>query len=335
MNSSSFWSSGPLRVLVTGCAGFIGSTLCDRLLEMGHEVSGIDCFSDYYDPSAKRENLSGALAHPSFHLVEEDLNETDLPALVEDRHVVFHLAAQAGVRASWGSEFEVYLQANIRATQRLLEALKDLPRGGKGLRRLVYSSSSSVYGDQPRYPVPEEADKHPFSPYGVTKLAAEHLCELYSANYGLPCSSLRYFTVYGPRQRPDMAFRKFLEAAMRGEPWVIYGDGKQSRDFTYVQDAVTANLLAAADSSLYGAYNIGGGVRVDLLSVLELLKKKAIEHGIADSVRMEFAPSVKGDVRHTGADVTRARQVLGFSATTHLEDGLEAMAKWVAKRMRA
>ena len=328
-----FWAERPLRVLVTGCAGFIGSTLCDRLLEAGHEVVGIDCFSDYYDPALKRENLRGALAHPSFRLVEGDLNELELTERVADRQVVFHLAAQAGVRASWGQEFGVYLQANIAATQLLLEALKDLPRGGEGFRRLVYSSSSSVYGDQPHYPVTEDVDKHPFSPYGVTKLAAEHLCELYAANWGLPASSLRYFTVYGPRQRPDMAFRKFMEAAARGEVWRIYGDGRQSRDFTYVDDAVDANLLAAADASSYGAYNIGGGERIDLLSALRILREKVIEHGIAPSVTMVHEDPVKGDVRHTGADPSRARERLGFSASIPLREGLDRMARWMAARI--
>ncbi len=330
---SPFWADGPVRVVVTGCAGFIGSTLCDRLLQAGHEVLGIDCFSDYYDPALKRENLASAMDHSSFRLIEGDLNRLRLEELVEDRQVVFHLAAQAGVRASWGQEFEIYLQSNIAATQRLLEAVKDLPRGEKGLRRVVYSSSSSVYGNQSDYPVPEDVDKHPFSPYGVTKLAAEHLGELYAANYGLPVSSLRYFTVYGPRQRPDMAFRKFLEAARQNQPWVIYGDGRQSRDFTYVDDAVDANLLAAADSSPYGAYNIGGGARIDLLSALRLLEAKIIEHGIASSVELVHAPAVKGDVRHTGAKVDRAQRVLGFAARVPLEEGLDRMVRWMVERI--
>jgi nucleoside-diphosphate-sugar epimerase len=200
---------------VTGCAGFLGSTLSDALLAAGHDVIGVDVFSDYYDPELKRENVAGATECANFR----------------------HFAAQAGVRASWGTEFDVYLRSNIRATQRLLEAILKLRRDGGPFARLVYSSSSSVYGNQESYPVVEDAPKRPFSPYGVSKLAAEQLCVLYADNFGVPSSSLRYFTVYGPRQRPDMAFRKFLEAARRGEPWRVYGDGSQTRDFTYVTEA--------------------------------------------------------------------------------------------------
>lgn len=327
-----FWTGSPRRVLVTGCAGFLGSTLCDRLLQLGHSVRGIDVFSDYYDPRLKRENLRSALTHPQFELLEADLNELELSPLVADREVVFHFAAQAGVRASWGSEFNIYLEANIQATQRLLEALLEVMRSGGELRRLVYSSSSSVYGNQPKYPVSEDMDKHPFSPYGVSKLAAEHLCELYASNHGLPASSLRYFTVYGPRQRPDMAFRKFLEAAQRGKPWVIYGDGEQSRDFTYVDDVIRANLLAALDPTPYGAYNIGGGSRVTLKEVLALLREKALTHGLADEVRLEHVDPVHGDVRHTAADGSRAAETLGFRAEVPLDEGLDRMAHWMSTR---
>jgi UDP-glucose 4-epimerase len=330
----SYWAR-PRRILVTGCAGFLGSSLVDSLLEQGHQVVGIDSFSDYYDPALKRENLSGALQSTSFELIEGDLNELDLNEFVRGKEVVFHLAAQAGVRASWGSEFDLYLRANVRATQLLLEALVANLREGGDLRRLVYSSSSSVYGNQEHYPVKEGVDKHPFSPYGVTKLAAEHLCELYATNYGLPCSSLRYFTVYGPRQRPDMAFHKFLRASEKGEPWLIYGDGQQSRDFTYVEDVVRANLLAGAEEEPYAAYNIGGGARQDLLSVLEILSEKVQEHGISDTVRIEHGAPVKGDVRHTGADGSRARSQLKFSPRIGLEAGLERMVSWYAQRMRA
>jgi len=256
----------------------------------------------------------------------------DLEPLLADREIVFHFAAQAGVRASWGSEFDVYLESNIQATQRLLEALLAVKRAGAPLRRLVYSSSSSVYGNQEHYPVREDFDKHPFSPYGVSKLAAEHLCELYASNHGLPVSSLRYFTVYGPRQRPDMAFRKFLEAARRGEPWVVYGDGEQSRDFTYVDDVVRANLLAALDPTPYGAYNIGGGSRVVLKDALALLREKALAHGLAQEIQIEHAGSVHGDVRHTGADGSRAASVLGFRVEVPLDEGLDRMAHWMSTR---
>ncbi len=329
-----FWTE-KRRVLVTGCAGFLGSSLVDSLLRQGHHVVGIDSFSDYYNPALKRENLDGAKQAADFELIEGDLNELDLAKVARDRQVVFHLAAQAGVRASWGTEFDLYLRANVRATQVLLEALVRVSREGGDFRRLVYSSSSSVYGNQDRYPVTEDMDKHPFSPYGVTKLAGEHLCELYATNHGLPCSSLRYFTVYGPRQRPDMAFHKFLRASERGEAWVIYGDGKQSRDFTYVDDVVRANLLAGAESSPYGVYNIGGGTRQDLLSVLKILQERVRAHGISDTVKIEHAETVKGDVRHTGSDGSRAREGLGFEAEIPLEEGLDRMVSWYAQRMRA
>ena len=329
------WARGSRRVLVTGCAGFLGSTLVDTLLACGHDVVGVDVFSDYYDPALKRENVAAASKSDRFRLVEADINDVDLVELAADREIVFHFAAQAGVRASWGTEFDVYLHSNIGATQRLLEALVESRRRDSPFRRLVYSSSSSVYGNQERYPVVEDVPKQPFSPYGVSKLAAEHLCVLYAANFGVPSSSLRYFTVYGPRQRPDMAFRKFLEAAADGRPWIVYGDGEQTRDFTFVSDAVRANLLAADDPSDCGVYNIGGGARIALREALEVLRSKAIEHGVADTVTIEHHDAVKGDVRHTYADGARAREALGFEARVSLAGGLDAEARWVAARRRA
>jgi nucleoside-diphosphate-sugar epimerase len=325
------WRGRPRRVLITGCAGFLGSTLADTLLEAGHDVVGVDSFSDYYAPALKRENLTDAARHAAFRLVEGDLNDVDLNALLADREICFHLAAQAGVRASWGREFDVYLQANIRATQRLLEAFVAARSAGSPLRRLVFSSSSSVYGNQPRYPVAEDVDKHPFSPYGVTKLAAEQMCALYAENFGVPATSLRYFTVYGPRQRPDMAFRKFLEAAMRGEAWLLYGNGSQTRDFTFVSDAVRANLLAADETVTYGVYNVGGGARVTLLDAVHLLRERALAHGLATDIRIESSDPVHGDVRHTYADGRRAREALDYEPRVTLAEGLEAETAWVAR----
>lgn len=326
------WLSPTRRVLVTGCAGFLGSTLCDALVGAGHDVLGVDAFSDYYDPALKRENLSGVLGRENFRLVEGDLNDLDLNDLLADRQICFHFAAQAGVRASWGAEFDVYLQANIRATQRLLEAILHLRREGARFDRLVYSSSSSVYGNQEHYPVVEDAPKRPFSPYGVSKLAAEQLCVLYADNFGVPSSSLRYFTVYGPRQRPDMAFRKFLEAARRGQPWRIYGDGTQTRDFTFVADAVRANLLAADDPATCGVYNVGGGARISLRDALEILRDKVVAHGIAERVEIVHEARAEGDVVHTFADGSRAAQALGFTARVDLASGLDLEAAWVADR---
>lgn len=326
------WRGNSRRVLVTGCAGFLGSTLSDALLAAGHDVMGVDAFSDYYDPGLKRENIAGATAHENFSLVEGDLNELDLGALLADREICFHFAAQAGVRASWGAEFDIYLHSNIRATQRLLEAILKLRRDGGPFARLVYSSSSSVYGNQESYPVAEDAPKRPFSPYGVSKLAAEQLCVLYADNFGVPSSSLRYFTVYGPRQRPDMAFRKFLEAARKGEPWRVYGDGSQTRDFTFVTDAVRANLLAADDPELCGVYNIGGGSRISLRDALEILREKVIAHEIAEDVEIVHEARVEGDVVHTWADGSRAENVIGFVANVDLATGLDHEAAWVASR---
>jgi nucleoside-diphosphate-sugar epimerase len=325
-------SAPPRRVLVTGCAGFLGSTLVDTLIAAGHDVVGVDVFSDYYDPSLKHENLASARRAPNFRLIEGDLNDLDLVALLADRQFCFHFAAQAGVRASWGNEFDVYLRANVRATQRLLEALVRLRREGCAFVRLVNSSSSSVYGNQPVHPVREDVDKRPYSPYGVTKLAAEQLCVLYADNFGVPSSSLRYFTVYGPRQRPDMAFRKFLEAARDGRPWMVNGDGTQTRDFTYVTDAIAANLLAADDPSPCGVYNVGGGARIALTDALEILRERALAHGLARSIEIRYGEKMAGDVRDTDADGSRAREAIGFVPRVSLATGLDAEAAWVARR---
>lgn len=327
------WSNNSRRVLVTGCAGFLGSTLAEALVARGHDVVGVDCLSDYYDVALKRENVRWLSTQPNFRWVEVDLNEVDLLHLLSDREVCFHFAAQAGVRASWGAEFDVYLQANIRATQRLLEAIARLRREGSGFRRLVNSSSSSVYGNQARYPVSEDVPKQPFSPYGVTKLAAEQLCVLYGQNFDVPSTSLRYFTVYGPRQRPDMAFRKFLEAARRGEPWKIYGDGQQTRDFTYVTDAIRANLLAADEASSWSVYNVGGGSRIVLADALETLREVCGQEGWAADIQIEFVDRVRGDVLHTGSDGTRIREALGFEAGVSLRSGLEAQVRWLIERL--
>jgi nucleoside-diphosphate-sugar epimerase len=230
-------------VVVTGCAGFIGSTVTEALLALGCRVTGVDALTDYYDVALKHENMAGFRDNPDFTFIERHLEDLDAVDLMAGCRAVFHLAAQAGVRASWGASFADYVNWNIMATQKLLEAGRD-PRVAGGLARLVYSSSSSVYGDQPELPVTERALPQPRSPYGVTKMAAEHLCVLYAMNFKVPTSSLRYFTVFGPRQRPDMAFRKYIEAALDGRVFEVYGDGKQTRDFTYVRDAVRSNLLA-------------------------------------------------------------------------------------------
>lgn len=309
-----------MKALVTGAAGFIGSTLTDRLLRDGADVVGIDCFTDYYARSIKESNLEEAKRQPRFRFVEARLQETDLAALLSDRTHVFHLAAQAGVRKSWGQDFQIYTTNNIEATQVLLEACVKQP-----IERFVYSSSSSVYGDLVALPMREDALPQPVSPYGVSKLAAEQLCYLYFTNYRVPAVSLRYFTVYGPRQRPDMGFHKFLRAAIAGEPITVYGDGEQTRDFTFVSDAVEANLAAAVNGVPGHVYNIGGGSRVSVNQVLEMIGRVS---GRAPLVAVE--PDQKGDMRHTYADTSRARAELGFTPQVGLEEGLTAEYRWLS-----
>jgi nucleoside-diphosphate-sugar epimerase len=309
-----------MKALVTGCAGFIGSTLADRLLADGADVIGIDAFTDYYPRAIKERNLSAALAHPRFTFVEGPIQGVDLPARLRDRTHVFHLAAQAGVRKSWGRDFAIYSNNNIEATQLILEASRSAP----ALERLVYSSSSSVYGDRVPMPMREDALPEPVSPYGVSKLAAEQLCYLYFANFGVPSVSLRYFTVYGPRQRPDMAFHKFLRAAIDDEPITLYGDGDQTRDFTFVADAVNANLLAAARGVPGRVYNIGGGSRVSINDVLRMIERIA-----GRRPRITLDPAQKGDMRHTYADTSRAQSELGYAPTVGLEAGLTAEYQWL------
>jgi nucleoside-diphosphate-sugar epimerase len=308
-----------MKAFVTGVAGFIGSTLAERLVRDGADVIGIDSFTDYYSREFKDRNLRGLVGQPSFRLIESRIQDADLRGLLADRTHVFHLAAQAGVRKSWGRDFNVYTSNNIEATQVLLEACV-----GQPLERLVYSSSSSVYGDNVAIPMREDALPQPVSPYGVSKLAAEQLCYLYQVNFGVPAVSLRYFTVYGPRQRPDMGFHKFLRATMLGQPITLFGDGEQTRDFTYVDDAVTANVLAARGGVPGRVYNIGGGSRVSVNEVLEMIGRVSDRQPVIarDSAQ-------KGDMRHTYADTTLARTDLGFSATVGLEQGLAAEYRWL------
>jgi nucleoside-diphosphate-sugar epimerase len=310
-----------MKALITGVAGFIGSTLAERLLDRGDDVVGIDCFTDYYPRPMKERNLSGPQSRRGFRFVEARIQDADLAALLADRTHVFHLAAQAGVRKSWGKDFAVYTVNNIEATQVLLEALTTAP----ALERLVYASSSSVYGDNTPMPFREDALPQPVSPYGVSKLAAEQLCYLYFANYRVPAVSLRYFTVYGPRQRPDMGFHKFIRATLRGEPITLYGDGEQTRDFTFVHDAASATIAAAERGVPGRVYNIGGGSRVSVNEVLELIGRIANR---APIVNVDAAQ--KGDMRHTYADTSLARADLGFAPAVGLEQGIAAEVQWLS-----
>jgi nucleoside-diphosphate-sugar epimerase len=309
-----------VKAIVTGCAGFIGSHLSMSLLERGAEVTGLDCFTDYYPRAVKESNLAPLRARRGFHFVEDRLERMDLAPLLDGATHVFHLAAQAGVRKSWGRDFRTYTVDNVDATQALLEAVK-----GRPIERLVYASSSSVYGDAAAIPMREDARPQPVSPYGVTKLAAELLCCLYHTNFGVPAVSLRYFTVYGPRQRPDMAFNRFLRAALNGEPIALYGDGTQTRDFTFVADAVQATMAAGDRGEPGGVYNIGGGSRVSMNDVLTLIERVV---GRPLDVRRE--PAQKGDMRDTYADTSRARADLRFAPSVTLEEGLRAEKDWLA-----
>ncbi|MGD9547727.1 MAG: NAD-dependent epimerase/dehydratase family protein [Candidatus Krumholzibacteriia bacterium] len=318
-------------VVVTGCAGFIGSTLTEALLELGCRVTGVDCLTDYYDVGLKRENLEGFLGRPDFTFRQEDLQEIDAVGLLRGQRAVFHLAAQAGVRASWGAYFSEYLGRNVMATQRLLEACRDDAVKGS-LVRFVYSSSSSVYGDQTTLPVTEQALPQPRSPYGVTKMAAEHLCVLYSMNFQVPTSSLRYFTVFGPRQRPDMAFRKYIEAALDGRTFEVYGDGSQTRDFTYVGDAVRSNLLAVSCDRDWEVFNTGGGSRVVFSEALKLLQEILIARVPGIGATVEYKPVAKGDVKNTFADRSHVEAVIGYRPTIAFGDGLVREAEWAIAR---
>ena len=310
-----------MKALVTGAAGFIGSTLSECLVDAGAAVTGIDCFTDYYPRERKERNLARLRKAPGFTLVERALSDADLPALLDNVTHVFHLAAQPGVRKSWGRHFQIYTVNNVEATQILLEACV-----GKPIERFVYASSSSIYGDEVSLPMREDARPQPVSPYGVTKLAAEQLCYLYYVNHSVPTVAVRYFTVYGPRQRPDMGFSRFLSAAIRDEAVQMYGDGRQTRDFTFVADAVSATLAAATRGKAGGVYNIGGGSRVQLLDVFELIRQVT-----GRPLQIERLDPQRGDMRDTYADTTRARADLAFAPTVTLEQGLRAQYDWMQK----
>ena len=309
-----------MKALVTGAAGFIGSTLAERLVKQGAEVVGLDAFTDYYSRADKERNLSWLRTQAGFSLTDGAIADADLPRLLDGVTHVFHLAAQAGVRKSWGRDFRVYTVNNVDATQTLLEACIRRP-----IERFVYASTSSVYGDHVPLPMREDALPQPVSPYGVTKLAAEQLGYLYHVNFKVPTVAMRYFTVYGPRQRPDMAFNRFIRAAIKDEPITLYSDGEQTRDFTFVADAVAATI-AAGDRGVAGtSYNIGGGSRVSMNHVVKIIEKIA-----GRPLKIHREDAQKGDMRDTYADTTLAKRDLGFSPKVPLEEGIQAEYRWLA-----
>lgn len=324
-------TSKTANCLVTGVAGFVGSHLAEKLLSQGHSVVGVDCFSDYYPRPFKERNLENLRADSRFSFISGDLLELDLPALLAGKSApataksfgqrvdfIFHLAAQAGVRASWGRSFEIYTRNNILATQQLLEAAREVPP-----TKFVYASSSSVYGDAEAYPTAENLAPQPISPYGVSKLAGEHLCVLYWRNYRVPTASLRYFTVYGPRQRPDMGFHRFIRAMLQGEEIEVFGDGEQTRDFTYVDDAVQGTVAAALAEARGEVFNIGGGSRVTVNQVIATL-----ESILQRKAKIRYIAEQKGDVRHTSANISKSARFLNYHPRVPLQEGLAHEARW-------
>lgn len=308
-----------MRILVTGAAGFIGSTTATALLGRGDDVIGVDSLTDYYDPARKRQNVAASV-EAGMRFIEGDLLTLQLDELLSDADVVVHLAGQPGVRASWGASFDEYLQLNVHTTQRLLEASRR-----SAISRFVYASSSSVYGQAGSYPTDESMLPRPFSPYGVTKLAGEHLVSLYRENYALPTVSFRFFTVYGPRQRPDMAFSRFFASAIAGTPVTVYGDGTQVRDFTFVGDVVNALLrVSSHEGQLPPVMNLAGGSSVTVLQVLDTIAELT-----GRPVDIEHLPTVNGDVFRTGGVANLAREALGWAPQTTLESGLRAQYEWI------
>lgn len=319
-------TSGPIphgRVLVTGCAGFVGSHLVQSLLDQGTSVVGVDCFTGYYAREIKKANLRGFREHPGFELRRIDLSRAPLDGLLAGVDAVYHLAGQPGVRGSFGTGFAPYLRHNVEATQRLLEAAVNEP-----LDAFVYASSSSVYGDQPDAPTSEDAPTRPNSPYGMTKVAVEDLAGVYLRNHGVPVIGLRYFTVYGPRQRPDMSFSRFITQLLAGHPLTVYGDGRQTREFTFIDDVVRATILSAVRGEPGRVYNIGGGQTVALQAAFEIIAEL-----LERAPTVLTLPPAPGDVRSTSADHTLARAQLGFTPEVSLRDGLQAQVRATLKQM--
>ena len=311
-----------MKALVTGCAGFIGSHLTEKLLNNDYQVTGIDCFIDYYPKKLKERNMQSFIDNNNFNFIEKNIINLDLKKLLKDVDYIFHQAAQAGVRASWGKSFEIYNDNNILGTQKLLEAART-----SDIKKFVYASSSSVYGDTDNLPMKETNKLQPVSPYGVSKLAAENLCYLYYKNFKVPTIALRYFTVFGERQRPDMAFHIFIKSILKDRPITIFGDGKQSRNFTHVDDIVKANLLAAESDVTGEIFNIGGdGERIELNDTIALM-----EEIIGKKAKKEYREMAKGDVRHTSADCSKAKNLLNYEPEVEFKEGLKREVEFLKK----
>lgn len=311
-----------MRALVTGAAGFIGSHLVEECLRRGWDVLAIDALTTYYSPTAKVRNAEHFRRHPRCTYLEQDVLDADLPSLLAGVSVVFHLAAQAGVRASWGQSFDVYTQLNITLLQRLLEASRDAP-----IDRFVFASSSSVYGDAAALPTPEATMLKPLSPYGATKALGEHLVYLYFRNFDVPTVNLRLFSVYGPRQRPDMAFHRAIEAALTGVEFRLFGDGRQTRDFTYVADIVDGLLAAAERAPAGSTYNLGGGSNTSMLEALEIIDRET-----GGALRVVQEHRQRGDTRDTSADISAAAADVGYAPRWSVASGLAEQVAWHRSR---
>lgn len=305
------------RCIVTGAAGFIGSHLSEALMARGHDVVGIDAFIPYYPRSFKERNLKGLIGAPAFTFHEADLREAELRPLIQGADAVFHLAAMAGLMKSW-SDFQLYSSCNAEGTQRLLDATRD-----EEIPHFIYVSTSSVYGKEAT--AAEDAPLTPFSPYGITKLAGENLCRAYEANFDLPITILRYFSVYGPRQRPDMAYHIIIRSLLNGEPFTLYGDGEQTRSNTFCTDGVEATVLAFENraAALGQTFNVGGGEIVSLNTVLEMLQEL-----IGRKIEIHRQPARPGDQKHTAAQIDKARAILGYQPVTPVYEGLKAQIEW-------